>query len=61
MDTLNEETTKEEEFLSKPISKYNFGDIIKATKYITNSLMSLDDKKKAVIRDILDYIRPRHR
>jgi len=53
------ETPKEEEFLSKPISKYNFGDIIKATKYITNSLMSLDDKKKAVIRDILDYIRPR--
>jgi len=62
MDTFNKETPKEEEFLNKPISKYNLGDIIKATKYITNSFNSFikDDKKKAVIRDILDYIRPRH-
>lgn len=61
MDTPNKESSTEEEFLNKPISKYNLGDIIKATKYISNSLSSFakDDKKKTMIRDILDYIRPR--
>lgn len=61
MDTHNKETSTEEEFLNKPISKYNLSDIIKATKYVSSSLNSFikDDKRKAVIRDILDYIRPR--
>jgi hypothetical protein len=56
---LNKEEPAEDEFYTKPVSQYNFNDIMKFAKCLKQKLDSFtkSEKNMQFVRDFFDYLK----